>query len=420
MQYKINWYDLNDAIVIRIDKSYQEKLLALLLKDGQSVKMVANVLDLNRSQIFRYLSGNSNFSVETLKKIFNHLNLNRNELTSHITSLGRKHRRIKSPKLPFNMHSVDGAALRSIVNSEGSILPGRGTTLRIKVPEISMLKSAIIYSKSIFGESDIKIQKTKDQDTFEIYLPSIISDCLKLSGLVGGKRSVTNPGVPSDILNGYKELKRVYLGWSFACEMEASHKVIKLCRYVNITDLLSQKEIKALHIGMNFRKDISDEILDRLSIRPPKLLTDEDTMLKQFGIDRPLYFSSLWKYKNGKGVSAKWSIVISNLEYIKKLKEIGLPLKEKEAKINNIINSYVSENILQSPKYKRTYTLLCRIYSKNSKFKPNDIAKLMQEEGEKWPREKTARHMHILSKCGLIKRYKTGFYTMTRPLKPIM
>lgn len=417
---KINWYDLNDAVVVRIDKAYQEKLFTLLIKNGKSVSVVANELDLNQSQVLRYPDGKSNFSVKALKKICNYLNLNKGKLTAHITSLGRKNRRINDPKLPFNMHSVEGAALRSIVNSEGSILPGRGTTLRIKVPEIPMLKSAITYSESIFGKFNIEIQKTKDKDTFEIYLPSLISDCLKLSGLIGGKRSVTNPSVPSDILNGQKELKRAYLGWSFACEMEASHKVIKLCRYVNVTDLLSQKEISAFHTGMNFRKDISNEILDRLSVRPPKLLTDEDIMLKQFGIDRPLYFSSLWKYKNGKGISAKWSIVISNLEYIKRLKEIGLPLEEKEAKINSIINSYVSENILLRATYKHTYMLLCKNYYKKGIFKSDDVVKLIQKEGEKWPREKTVRHVHTLLKHGLIKRYKTDSYILIRPLKPVI
>ena len=337
----INWYDLNDVVVIKLDKKFQKGLSQQLLQKARTIQSLAADLNSNYHQISLYKTCESNFSVGSLKKICKYLNLSPNDLNAHILEIGRKKKRIINPKLPFNLHTPSGAALRSIANSEGSLHPGKGTTMRIKVPEISMLEMSIGFANDIFGSSDIKILKTKDKNTHEIYLTSLIADCLKLTGVPGGKKSILNHHVPGDILNGPKELQRVYLGWSFACGMECASKVVKLCRYVDVTDLLDNEEMRLLHKGMNFKRDIPEAVQKRVAQRPPNLLIGEAVMLRNFGIDRPLYFASLWKSKNGRRVSAKWAVVISNFSYMNKLLEIGLPLPDKGKKLKAVIRSYL-------------------------------------------------------------------------------
>ena len=191
MQHKIstliNWNDLNNTVIVKVDRKFQQKLLLLLIKKAKSKTYLSRILHLNRSQILRYEKGISNFSVGSLKDIVNYLKLDPNKLTLHVVEVGRKYKKIISPKLPFDLHSFEGVALRSIVNSEGHMPPLEGLTFVSKVPERKMLEDVIKFSKSVFGETDIRIQKTKDKNTFEVYISSIIADCLKLSGVVGGK-----------------------------------------------------------------------------------------------------------------------------------------------------------------------------------------------------------------------------------------
>ena len=197
--------------------------------------------------------------------------------------------------------------------------------------------------------------------------------------------------------------------------MECSHKIIKLCRYVDVTDLLSDAEINSIdHIGMNFRKGIPDRILNKVNPRPPNLLVGEADMLSSFGINRQLYFSSLWKAKNNKKISAKWCIVISNLGYIKKLLEVGIPLPEKEKKIREVVDSYTAENILLRKTYADTYALLKRIAVNGIIKRKELVERMVMLSTTKYVREKVDRHIKIMLQHGLIKRVSKGTYSLAR------
>lgn len=410
----INWYDLNNNVVVRLNKDFNKHLLYLMLKNAGNKKKLAKALELNRHQITLYYSYKSNFSIASFKKIMDYLRLDLNLANIYIEQLGRKNKCIIKPKLPFNLNSIGGVALRSIVNSEGYVSPYRGTTMHIRVPEINTLESAIKFSKQIFGEFGVGIQKTKGKNTHELFLPSIIADCLKLSGIVGGKKSINNPNVPNDIISGNEDFHRVYLGWSFVCEMECSHKVIKLCRYVDVTNLLGSNEINSLRYGMNFKQATPRYIFDKVYVRKPNLLLDEMYMLKTFNINKTLCLSSLWKSKKGR-VTAKWSIIISNKEDLKKLFEIDIPNKKKKEKIEKELNSYASENILMRRTYKNTFLIFKRLVKEDGIIKrSNFIDALKKNKQRKWIEEKADRHIRKMLEKNFIKRIAGGKYQLLK------
>ena len=269
-----------------------------------------------------------------LKKIAKMANVSYNTIGKNIISFGRR-REIHKPSFPFKMTSLEGASFRLIINSEGHISEQIGRSVMIRVPEIQMLKKSISFSKKLFGQFPIEIKKTKGKNTHEIYLPGEIGDILVTSGLARGRKSIKNLPIPRDILQGSLDIKRAYLQWSLAGEMECTRNsnVLKLTRYVNVSHLLPTHYKKTLNAGANFKKDIPTIMLKKLATYPPQLLIGECFLLKDFGITRYPYIVSLWKYKNG-GVSCAWTVSITNKKETSILyHQIGLPLVEKRKKV---------------------------------------------------------------------------------------
>ena len=341
----IHWCDLPDNKVIILKPEFQRRLLTFFhtsLEYGQK-KKVARKLGLTTSQLRALSRLQSNFSVGSLKRIGTMARVPLRTIERNIVGFGRK-RVINNPRFPFDMGSKDGVALRSIMNSEGHISEQVGRSVMIRVPEVDMLEKAINISKRLFGEFDIAIKKTKDNDvTYEIFLPGEIGDILLLSGLTRGRKSVKNPYVPRDIMTGSLQKKRTYLQWSIVSEMECTRnsKVLKLTRHVNISKRISHSFIKTLKDGATFKKDIPDNILRNLSRFPPNLLVGESLLLKDFNIVRDCYIGGLWKYKNG-DVGAFWRIAITKREETERLfNQIGIVLPEKREKVKKLLLSYV-------------------------------------------------------------------------------
>lgn len=407
MRTKINWYDLPDRTVIKLDEKTQTKILDKGSMLFSKKKDLAKALGITFSQLNLYFKKKSNPTVRTLKRLTKVLSIKRSHLNERIIEVGRMNP-IKNPKLPFNLHSEGGVILRSIVNSEGHIPLVIGTSMHIRVPEEDILKTAIHCCKNIFGDFKVKIKPTKGKNTKEIFLPCVIADCLIISGLTRGRKSKINPTIPVDILNGNKDVKRLYLQWSFVSEMESSRHV-KLTRAVDVTDLLPMSFIKKLKNGAVFKNQIPKHILE-LIIRKPNLLMGEISLLKSFKINKSPKFKCLWKAKNGH-VSAEWSIWLTNKREFEILaNEIGLPVKEKSDKIKRILDSYKRDNILKQNTYLHTYKLLKRLQNEKSEIFRKDLVKAFNT---KWSDNKASRHLNKFLEKGIILHIGKGKYMLS-------
>ncbi len=338
---EINWYDLPSNKLIQLDNGFQKKIMNNWKKLPYGFKKKkAKIIGLTYAQINLLSKLKSNFTVGSLKRLTDTEKISYDTLNSYISGFGRR-RVIYSPKFPFRMSSHEGIGFRSIINSEGHISKQIGRSVMVRVPERQMLKDVITFSKTIFGDFSVEIKKTKDKNTYEVFLPGEIGDILVISGLTRGRKSLKNPFVPIDVMNGSLDKKRTYLQWSFAGEMECSNKIIKLTRNVNVSHLLSDVYKRNLKFGANFKNNMPADILKNLSNHPPWLLIGEALLLEDFGINRKPYLRSLWKHKNGE-VSAAWAITITNKKEMGiLLHHIGLPLFEKRTKVKQTLLSYV-------------------------------------------------------------------------------
>jgi len=336
----LHWCDLPERTVIKIDPRFQEYLIKSAFSKVELKKELSEILSLNRHQLRLYLTLKSNFSIKSLKKLVIFTKIPVIEVEKHITGIGRKRTKIKNPKLPFKLTTKEGISLRSIVNSEGHIPKVIGTSMHIRVPEMEILENAIKYAKTIFGNFEVEIKKTKNKNTHEIFFPSVIVDSLILAGLKRGRKSIKNPSISQDVMKAKKELQKYYLQWSFACEAECIGKNLEINRYVDVTDILPEFFIRKLNSGATYKKGIPENIQNILIGRPPNLLLGECQLLKNFGILTKPRLAVLWKAKN-KRVSAGWALSITNKKSLEIVnKEIGIPLKEKANKLEMILSSY--------------------------------------------------------------------------------
>ncbi len=371
MKSVVRWYDLPSHTVVKIDQEYQKRLYEILKTKFQKRKVVAEKLGMTTLQVMLYDRLASNFSVKSLRKVANLTDTDVDDVESHIIEIGRKRTRIFKPNLPFNVSSPEGVALISIVNSEGHIPKQKGTSMHIRVNEVDMLEKAISYAKCVFGDFAVEIKQTKGKNTSEIFFPSVITDSLEIAGLIRGSKSKKNPGVPQYVLES-DEFCRIYIGWSFACEMEANSFVVKLTRDIDVSDVVPEDYVMACAPGVIFKKKIPPFIYDIVSRKKCNLIEDEAKMLNRFGINKIPTVTNFWKTKDGR-LTAAWKIIISDKETIKKLISIGIPLKEKEEKLKSIIASYKRENILNMDTYRRTYEKAHSIQLTKSFFHRKDI-----------------------------------------------
>jgi len=407
MKKLIHWYDLSDHTVIKIEKDYQIRLLSLLKSKFMKQKEIAEELGLNRHQINLYNSVASNFSVKTLRKICNLLQISSDEIEPHVTELGRKRTRIVKPNLPFNLASPQGAALISIVNSEGHIPKHIGATMHIRVCEIEMLERAVIFARHVFGEFAVEIRKTKGKNTHEIFFPSVISDSLVLVGLARGSKAKNNPHIPFYILSD-KELGKIYIGWSFACEMECSGKVIKLTRDIDVTDVIPEEFIQHSNYGVIFKYKIPKNVLNRVLKKKCNLLEGEIKILENFGIYKTSQIANLWKTKDGR-ITAAWKLVISDKGGMKKLLTIDIPLEEKVKKINSVIMSYKRENILNIDTYRKTVEAAKTLQATKKFFTRRDLINYYKPYSQ-WAERRVDYHLRKLERKFIIIKISAGKY----------
>ncbi|MDO8646896.1 MAG: hypothetical protein Q7R70_00580 [Candidatus Diapherotrites archaeon] len=330
----VHWYDLPNSTNIRLSKQFQNELISTILgkTPKPKIKNLANLLRISTSQLQLYKCLKSNFSVATLVKICAAFSIDLGMIEKNIIAIGKKNI-ILDPKLPFMLNSCNAVALRSIINSEGHIPIVKGSTIKIRVAETELLEKSIQYAKTVFGEFNTLIKKTKGKNSFEVYFPTVIGDSLELSGITRGSKILQNTHIPEDIVNGSQQVKRAYLQWSFASEMENSDGIVKLTRHVDVTELLDENYISKLDFGANFNGKIPDNVKALLEKRKPNLLLGELQLLRDFGVYREPRLKLLWKTKRN-SVSAAWNFCITNKNDLSILKdEIGLPLKEKQDKL---------------------------------------------------------------------------------------
>lgn len=347
-----HWMDLPKRTIIRLESTKTQEILNNLINKFGDIKSVAKALELSRQQIRFYKIGKSAFTVFTLSKICKVLSIKPITIEKHILALGRK-LPITNPRLPFDLLTEDGVSLISIFNSEGHIPKVVGTSAHIRVPEHEMLKSAIKYARNVFGYFEISIKRTKGKTTFEIFFPSVIVDCLVMSGLARGRKSISNFGIPPAILDSDdNSLIARYLSWSIACEAECCAKVLEINRSVDVTDLLSKNFVKNLKLRTTFKGTIPKNVIKVLESRPNRLLVDECKMFSRFEINVKPRLANIYKAKDGR-VSAAWATSITNFKDLTKVKtDIGIPIKEKYLKLENVLLSYkrLSLNSTASPK----------------------------------------------------------------------
>ena len=331
----VHWQELPPSTNIHLSKQFQKELMSAILEKTPKpkIKNLTAPLQISRRQVKLYKNLRSNFSVAALMKICESYSIDFGVIEKDIIAIGKKNL-LLDPKLPFALNSISAVALRSIINSEGHMPKVRGSTIRIKVAEVELLEKAILYAKAVFGEFNAPIRKTKGKQCFEVYFPTVIGDSLEKSGIPRGSKIKQNNGLPEDVLSGEIAVKRAYLQWSFASEMENCNGIVKLTRHIDVTDLLEEDYISKLAFGANFRSRISKDMRALLAQRRPNLLLGELRLLNSFGINREPRLKLLWKTKR-KTVSAAWCFSITNKRELSILKDIiGLPLKEKQDKLN--------------------------------------------------------------------------------------
>ena len=358
--WKTSWYELSDRQVLYVTdlgETIEEAVKRSGGQKGLAERMSGLGVDTSQHAIWRMVHDtHESIEVENLRAIATYLERDYDSFNERIRALVSGES-LGSPKIPFNLNSIEGATLCSATLSDGGIRSDRYLFYTNKKPESR--KRIIETAKKVFGDVNVY------EHGYNIFFTSrITGDVMEKAGIPVGETADKDPHIPTFILQGRRELRRAYLSQAYSDEGHVTKRSqrgityprIALKRSRDISKLLTDRDSELLESTVTWkkrmlprnqeqlyanytrklRKKLEAKLVEIVEDNPPHLISEEKQILEGFGISPNLKPYEI--YKTQRGYSASWISIIERYHDLVKFRdEIGFFDSEKQGRLEKIL-----------------------------------------------------------------------------------
>ncbi|MDP7458140.1 MAG: hypothetical protein QGH47_05425, partial [Candidatus Woesearchaeota archaeon] len=390
----IQWYDLYEGHSVILNKDFQKQLLNQAIEKAGNISELSRRIQINRKVISNLLKCKFNPRIKSLRKIAIFLQFPLKHVNTKIIEIAGLR-----PKLPFNLHSEEGAEIRAAFLSDGHIDKNPTASSQYCASEKELHSSLIKLCTKIFGKFKTKTYFSKT--TYYTKFPCPIGMSLVLSGVPSGNKLLVNPYLPKDILLGRKSiitnyLRRVYDDEGDVCFDRYGKRAVRITRSVNV-GIIKERILPERWTFLQTTNDTRNN-----------LLIGEYLLLHKLGIDARLYSEGYYKNKKCQ-FTGKWRIQIGQQDHVKKFAElINFTLSTKREKLKEILNSYQYRKLPNGKGKEEAYCFIRKTTEKKGFIKYCDLAREMVKTGRSY--DLAGRYLKYFLDTNMIKKIKRGTY----------
>lgn len=391
----IHWYDLYGGHYIKLDKNFQKELFRKAIKKVGSYSELGRQLNIGRKTISSCSKGKTQPQIKTVKKIANYIDYNLKDIDNKIKQIhGLK------PKLPFNLHTKEGAEIRAAFLSDGHVDKRPTSPIKYCAFEKELHKRLVRLCKITFGDFNSKTYF--GNKSYVTRFPAVIGAALELSGVPRGNKTLFNHHLPKDILLGNKEIQTSYLRRVFddegdVCQDRSGKRAVRITRGTALKNF----DI-GIPAGTWFRSSDMPKNVQH------NLLLGEQILLLNLGIDARLYSEGIYKNKQGT-ITAKWRIQIGQQDQLKKFaKLINFSLTSKIEKLDKILTSYKQRQRPNGQGKKEALDFIKKLFKKKRFFKFGDLGMELMRSGRSY--DLAGYYLKFFLDQKIIKKTKRGVY----------
>lgn len=307
----VNLIDLpQNETYINVSLNFKNKIYKLAIKKFGSLYKLSKILNEPANTLYSFLLEKDKCPLRTFLKLIDHFQI-KNYL-SEIRWIGGKKLTsgIKNPKIPFNFNTEAGGTFIAAVLGDGMIFQSFEVGYKNSSP--LMLKIVKKASNKLFGR--VKVRETKDF----IIFPSIIGRILKLFGMKPGRKTVSDPHIPTFILNGNEKCKIGFLK--------------------QISDDEGSPQIKppySYSIRYEFAVEIPEEEFRNRNKYVPNLLKDLHKLVRDLGFSTTnIYGGRIYKGRKKPRYCISFAFDIQGRQSLEKFaKEINFRIPKRREKL---------------------------------------------------------------------------------------
>ncbi len=364
---KIHIWDLpEDLVYVDLNPDFKKKIF-LVAKKSRSWGELAKILNIKYTNLHGILYENKKIRLQLLNKLSQIAKIDKNKIENNIILLSlRNNGGIKfanaviNPKLPFDFNTVDGARIIASLFFDGGIDSDLYPHYRNE--NIELRQKVYESYTNLFGEFKAKFTNYKDRE--QIYLPKIVGIIFtKCLGLVPGRKTITNPKIPTFIMGSPKEMRSIFLQQAFDDEghFHNSQRVIEF----KLANGLFTDKSKHEYIVKNNVQEYA-----------PNLIKDVKQLIESFNIKpTSLVCLNIYQTKDGR-YNTRWRFKIvrkKNLEIFQK--EINFISSYKRNDLKKGINSFKFEYYPQNKAEEIIYNACLNLQKKEGKITSRTLAK---------------------------------------------
>ena len=322
---KIHIWDLPENLVyVDLNPDFKKQIFLLAKKSG-NWNQLSNILDVTYSNLAGILYKNKKIKLKLLRRLSEITKINKSEIERNIKLISPQNNggvkfanAIVNPKFPFNFNTIDGARIIASLFFDGGIDSDLYPHYRNE--NIDLRKKVYESYTNLFGEFKAKFTNYKDKE--QIYFPKIVGIIFtKCLGLIPGRKTITNPKIPSFIMNSPSEMKSVFLQQAFDDEGHF-HKSQRVIEFKLANGLFSDKS--------NHQSIVENNVEEYA----PNLIKDVKQLIKSFNIKpTSLVCLNIYQTKDGR-YNTRWRFKI--------VRKKNLEIFQKEI---NFISNYKKDNL---------------------------------------------------------------------------
>ena len=364
---KISIWDLPDDIVyVDLNPEFKRQLFLSAKKSG-NWRELSKILNIGLIHLEGILHKNKKIKLRIIKRLFELAGINKAEIERNIflialgTNGGVKFANaIINPRLPFDFNTIDGARVISSLFFDGGIDSDLYPHYRNQ--NIELRKKVYESYTNLFGEFKGKFTNYKDRE--QIYLPRVVGIILtQCLGLIPGRKTITNPKVPSFTIDGSRELKSVFLQQAFDDEGHFN-KSLKGIEFKLANGLFANKSEHEFIV----KNDVEEYA--------PNLIKDVKKLIESFDIRvSKLYCADIYQTKDGR-YNSRWKFRIcgrKNLEIFQN--EINFISDYKRNDLKKGIESIKFDYYPKNESEKIIYNACVNLQKKEGKITSRTLAK---------------------------------------------
>lgn len=371
--WETHWFQLEDPFLMKLKGRLLKYLISQGIKKAGNIFKFTKEIGMSYPTFYNFFNKKQSIemiSVGKLRRILKYLNIKYSEFNDKIeyTKKGNKIS-IVNPKFPIDLSTNEGAKILGHIVSDGCIYTDKkaNNSVRTKYStgEKESIETFISLINSVYGNTHVQRERIRNCDILRIG-SSIIGKTLLKVGAISGQKASVDGSVPWLIVYGSRALKRNYLQAVFDDESgiyikDGGKSYITMTRYRHIKEIgVKQKNaLRKIEKFMNCRKFPTGHVNKTITIKralektnnqisdllyAPKLLMDEQDILKEFDIESRMYGTSLTKTMRNK-YSVSHSLFINKKKSVINFhKEINFSLNNKREKLERIIEKIGEKN----------------------------------------------------------------------------